>query len=324
MKILYIGGTGNISRHSSLLAISQGHQLTHINRGMGEPVAGTESLKADVNDVAAMKKIIQGRNWDVVVNWILFTPGQAKANIELFTGKCGQFIFISSASVYEKPPRLPIITESTPLLNPFWDYSRDKIACEELFNRAYVEKGFPVTILRPSLTYDRVIPAAIACWKDYTLIDRIKQNKEIVVHGDGNSLWTITHARDFAKGFNGLLGHPLAIGQSFHITSHEILTWNQIYDAMAAAVGKRARKVYIPSVKIAEAEASTRGTLLGDKSYSAIFDNSKIRQLVPDFYATTPFWKGIEETISWYEADPKRQVILPENNALLDRLIKLA
>jgi len=262
-----------------------------------------------------------------VVNWIAFTQNDVERDIELFRGKVGQYIFISSASAYQKPLSHPIITESTPLANPYWDYSRDKIACEERLNQIYRDEQFPITIVRPSLTYDTVIPVAIGSWEDYTIIDRMKKGKKVIVHGDGSSFWTITHSEDFAKGFVGLLGHQQAIGNAFHITSDEILTWNQIYEAVAEAAGVKANIIHIPSdfictVAEQEGQAWMWGNLLGDKAVSVIFDNTKIKTFVPDFVATIPFKEGIIRTVKWFETDPSRMVIDDGNNQLLDKIIE--
>jgi nucleoside-diphosphate-sugar epimerase len=228
--------------------------------------------------------------------------------------------------VYQKPPSHPVITESTPLANPYWQYSRDKIACENLLMEAYRNDGFPVTIVRPSLTYDTVIPMALGCWNDYTLVDRMKRGRPVIVPGDGTSLWTVTHARDFAKGFVGLMAHGQALGHAFHITSDELLTWNQIYQSLADAAGVSAEFVHVPSDFIADVADDSglpdvRGSLLGDKSQSVIFDNAKIKRFVPGFCATTRFEQGIRETLNWFEAEPSRMRIVPQNNELLDNIL---
>lgn len=328
MKVLFIGGTGNISAASSRLALKQGIELYLLNRGevKVEGLANATMIKADIYKPDEVKRALKGMRFDVVANFIAFTPADVKQDIELFSGITDQYIFISSASTYQKPLSHPIITESTPLANPYWQYSRDKIACEELLNRAYREDGFPVTIVRPSLTYDTVIPVSIGSWTDYTIVDRMKKGKPVIIHGDGSSLWTITHSDDFAKGFVGLLGHQQAIGQSFHITSDELLNWNQIYEAVAAAAGVKLNAVHIASdfiCKVAEGIGMEGmwGNLLGDKSVSTIFDNSKIKRFVPGYVATIPFKEGIKRTIKWFEADPGRMVIDEKNNVLLDTVI---
>ncbi len=242
-------------------------------------------------------------------------------DIGLFRDKTNQFVFISSASAYQKPPVHPVITESTPLCNPFWEYSRNKIACEERLIHAYRDERFPVTIVRPSLTYDTVIPVAIGGWTEYTVIDRMKKGLQIIVHGDGASLWTVTHAEDFAKGFIGLLGHPQAIGEAFTITSDEILTWDQIYWTIAHAAGCEAHLVHIASDFIVACEETLRGGLLGDKSCSVIFDNSTIRRIVPDFHATIPLRVGIRKTLEWFDADPARKIVRRETHEMMDRIL---
>ena len=322
MKVLFIGGTGNISRASSALAIQRGIDLYLLNRGNGSiSMEGARNLKADINEKSKVLALVKEHHFDAVVNWIAFTPEDIQRDYELFKDHTNQYIFISSASCYQKPLAHPIITESTPLINPFWDYSRSKIACEDLLTSLYRKHHFPMTIVRPSLTYDTVIPVPIGGWKEYTIIDRIKKGKKIIVHGDGSSLWTITHAKDFAVGFIGLLGHQQAIGHSFHITSDEILTWNQIYDAVAMAAGKQAHKVYIPSDYLGTFDEGLKGSLLGDKAVSTIFDNSKIRRFVPDFNPVIRFKDGICKTVNWFEEEQDRMVIKDETNEFIDRII---
>jgi nucleoside-diphosphate-sugar epimerase len=328
MKILFIGGTGNISTACTRLALKKGYELYLLNRG-NRTRPGLEQakiIKGDINDVSNIRKAINNLQFDVVANFIAYKPADVIRDIELFKGKTSQYIFISSASAYQKPPTFPVVTESTPLKNPFWEYSRDKIACEDMLTKAYRENGFPMTIVRPSLTYDTVIPVAIGSWEDYTIIDRIKRGKKIIVHGDGTSLWTITHSEDFAIGFTGLLGHQQAIGHSFHITSDEVLTWNQIYEAVAEAAGVKANMVHIPSdfiCRVAESlgQGWMWGNLLGDKSVSVIFDNSKIKSFVPEYSATIPFREGIKRTVRWFEADPSRMTVIEETNRFMDKVI---
>jgi nucleoside-diphosphate-sugar epimerase len=322
MNVLFIGGTGNISTWSSRLAVARGIHLSLLNRGRrAVDIPGAEVIQADINDKQQIQAVLKCRRWDCVVNWIAFTPQHIARDIELFQGRCGQYIFISSASAYQKPPSHPVITESTPLANPYWDYSRDKIACEDALMQAYRASGFPVTIVRPSLTYDTVIPLVVGGWEDYTIIDRMQRGKPVVVPGDGTSLWTITHAEDFARGFVGLLGHPQAIGQSFHITSDELLTWDQIYQSASAAVGVEAKIVHVPSDLMIRVNPSLAGTLLGDKIHSAIFDNTKIKTFVPEYCATIPFHIGIRRTIQWYQADPKRMAVLESVNKMIDSIL---
>ncbi len=322
MKVLFIGGTGNISASLSRLCIEQGIDLYLLNRGTRNvKIDGAKIITCDISNPDQAKKSLEKHSWDVVVNWIAFLEKDIERDINLFRNKTRQYIFISSASVYQKPPLHPVITESTPLYNPFWDYSRAKISCEERLNKAYRDENFPVTIVRPSHTYDIVIPVPIGGWTEYTIIDRMKKGEKIIVHGDGTSLWTVTHAEDFAKGFYGLLGHQQAIGHSFHITSDESLTWNQIYQAIADAAGTEANLVHISSEFICKCDNSFTGNLLGDKSYSVIFDNTKIKTFVPGYKALIPFNQGIKKTLAWFEADPKRMIINEQTNALMDKII---
>lgn len=329
MKILFIGGTGNISAACSRLAIEQGIDLYHLNRGKVSANVPTQvkTITTDIKNRAQVIDALGDHVFDVVVNFIAFTPDDVKQDIEVFSGRTQQYIFISSASVYQKVGGHPVITESTPLYNPYWDYSQDKIACEELLNDEYRKSGFPMTIVRPSLTYESVIPVAIGSWTDYTIVDRIRKGKEVIIHGDGTSVWAVTHAEDFAKGFNGLLGNMQSIGHSFHITTDELLTWNQIYEAVADAVGMKLNAVHIASDFICEVGDTMgwewmRGNLLGDKAISTIFDNSKIKRFVPGFQATIPFKQGIKKTIEWFEADPARMVIDEGNANFIETVLK--
>ncbi len=322
MKILFIGGTGKISTAVSRLAVERGLDLYHLNRGQrGVTIPGVTTLTGDISRPAEVARVLEGHYFDAVVDWIAFTEPDIERDLALFRGKTGQFVFISSASAYQKPPASPVITESTPLYNPFWQYSRDKIACEDRLMRAYREEGFPITIVRPSHTYDTNLPIAIGGWDTYTLPDRLLRGAPVVVHGDGTSLWVVTHSKDFAKAFVPLLGHPQAIGQAYHITSDQVLTWNQITQTLAAALGVEAKIVHIPSEFIARLEPDLGAGLLGDKMHSVIFDNSKIKRLVPDFVASIPFHIGVRETLAWYQADPARLRVDEAVNAQIDRLI---
>lgn len=323
MNILYIGGTGNISAACVRRSVEKGHKVFVLNRGKSKANIPPEvyQLYADIQDEGAVRNVLAGRTFDVVVNFIAYHPEDIERDIRLFSGHIGQYIFISSASVYQKPLNHPIITESTPLVNPYWQYSRDKIACEDLLISAHRNQGFPMTIIRPSLTYETVIPVAIGGWTEFTIIDRIRTGKPIIVHGDGTSIWTITHSIDFAKGFCGLLGHPQAIGQSFHITSDELLTWNQVYEAVMEAAGASTDMIHIPSAFIGKFSEEMRGNLFGDKAVSTIFDNSKIKRYVPEFVATIPFHQGIKTTIQWLDEDKSRQVRKPETDRFMDQVI---
>jgi nucleoside-diphosphate-sugar epimerase len=312
MRVLFIGGTGIISSASTRLALARGIELVLLNRGnTADLPPGVTSLVADIRDQEATARALAGQRFDAVVNWIAFTPADIERDLQLFRDTARQYVFISSASAYQKPVSHYRISEDTPLANPFWDYSRNKIACEERLLRAYREEGFPCTIVRPSLTYgDTQIPLVLNSWQQpYTAIARLRQGKPLVIPGDGTSLWTITHNSDFAKGLVGLLGHQQAIGHAFHITSDEVLTWNQVIEAVAAAAGMEARVVHIASDFIAACLPELTGTLLGDKAVSVVFDNRKIKRFVPDFCATTPFARGIRQTLAWFEADPARQQV---------------
>ncbi|MFC7483537.1 NAD-dependent epimerase/dehydratase family protein [Luedemannella flava] len=265
-----------------------------------------------------MRSALGDLAFDSVVDWVAFTPDHVRTDIELFRGRTRQYVFISSASAYQTPPaRLPV-TESTPLRNPFWQYSRDKIACEDLLVAAYREKGFPATIVRPSHTYDRTLIPLEGGW---TSIARMRAGKEIVVHGDGTSLWTLTHHTDFAQGFVPLLGHPRTVGEAFQITSDDVLTWNQIADTLAAAAGVEARIVHVPSAAIAAVDPDWGAGLLGDKAHSMVFDNSKLRSVVPAYRAVIPFEQGAREIIAWYDEDPARQQVDAKLDALTDDLV---
>lgn len=324
MKVLFIGGTGNISSSVSKLCIEKGIDLFLLNRGIREnTVAKAKVITGDINNFEQIKNVLKDHQWDAVVNWIAFNEKDIERDIQLFRNKTKQYIFISSASAYQKPPLNPVITESTPLKNPFWDYSRNKIACEERLNKAYREEDFPITIVRPSLTYSTVIPVPIGGWTEYTIVDRIKRGEKIIVHGDGTSLWTITHAEDFARGFVGVLGNYKTIGHAFHITSDEALTWDQIHYFLAEAVGAEPNIIHIPSDFICKCEPSLTGSLLGDKSWTAIFDNSKIKQFNSEFICKITFREGIKRTINWFEEKPERKIIRKETNDMIDRIIKL-
>ncbi len=322
MKVLFIGGTGFISTAVSRLALEKGIELYHLNRGQRKSeLTGVQNLVADIHQPGAVQAALHDLQFDVVVDWIAFKPEDIERDLALFQGRVKQFIFISSASAYQKPPAFPIITESTPLYNPYWDYSRNKIACEERLLQAYRQEGFPVTIVRPSLTYDTNFPIAIGGWGCYTLADRLLKGKPIIVHGDGSSLWVVTHAEDFGQGFLGLVGNQQAIGHAFHITSDEVLTWDQIYLTIADALGVTANIVHIPSDYIAKIAPEKSGSLLGDKTWSAIFDNSKIKSFVPGFQAVIPFREGVRRTLAWFDADEKRRWINPDVTAQMEKIL---
>ncbi len=321
MKVLFIGGTGIISTTVSRQAIAAGFDLYLLNRGIrGTAPPGSHSLSADINHPEDLRAALRGLHFEVVVNWIAYTPQDIERDLTLFKGRVSQYVFVSSASAYQKPPAHYLTTEETPLHNPFWDYSRDKIACEDRLMQAFTEEHFPVTIVRPSLTYDSNFPVAIGS-AGYTIADRMKKGLPIIVHGDGSSLWVLTHAEDFGRGFLGLLGNPRAFGQAFHITSDEVLTWNEIYRTIAGELGVEANLVHIPSDFIARADPELTGTLLGDKTWSVVFDNTRIKTFVPEFEATIPFQAGIRRTIGWFDADEHRRSVDQTEQERMDRIL---
>lgn len=324
MKILIIGGSGVISRAVAQQTIAAGHELWLLNRGQHRPVEGARTLVADMADVEGVRAALQGHTWDVVVQFIAFAPADIRRDLELFRDRTRQYIFISSASIYQKPLSHYLITESTPRANPHWEYSRLKIACEQELEAAHQATGFPGVIVRPSLTYgEDQIPLVLNAWnQSWTAIDRMRRSAPLIIPGDGTSLWTITHNIDFAQGLTGLFGNPTTHGHAFHITSDEVLTWNQIFQQTAAAADACAPKfVHVPSDFIISCVPTVEGTLLGDKAVSAVFDNTKIKRLVPGFTAKIPFAIGIRQTIAWFEADPARQQIDAATNRRWDCLI---
>lgn len=337
MRILFIGGTGLISSGVSPLVIERGHHLTLVNRGTspkGTAPEGATIIHADAHEPGTLREALaadvaaNGR-YDSVVQWVCFTTDHIKEDIETFGPLTDQYVFISSASAYETPPSHYITLESAPLINPHWQYSRDKAACEKLLREAGAASGFPFTIVRPSHTYGYPdIPWAITSWpKPWTIIDRIERGNKFIAHGDGTSLWTLTDHRDFAVGLVGLLGNPKAVGEDFHITSDDVMTWNQIHQIIAGAVGISAealasQTVFIPTDVLVRFDADAfEGPLLGDKTNTGIFDNAKLKALVPDF-ATHYYLKDtIHASIDWFLADPSRRGIDNDANALWDRVI---
>lgn len=320
MKVLFIGGTGIISSGCAELAVQKGIDLTLLNRGQSDrtPPARARLLNADIRDLSAVRQVLRGLEFDAVVDFVAYTPQHVQADVDLFAGKAGQYVFISSASAYQTPAATLPIRESTPLDNPVWEYSRNKIACEELLTRAYREIRFPFTIVRPSHTYDRhYVPVE----GGYTVLGRMLRGKPVIVHGDGTSIWTLTHNQDFARGFVGLLGNSHAIGEVFHITSDEWLTWNQIYQLLGRAAGVEPTLVHVPSELIAAYDQRTGDSLLGDKAHSSIFDNSKIKQMVPEFCAAIPFSQGAREIVAWHQAHPASQKLNADFDALTERIL---
>jgi nucleoside-diphosphate-sugar epimerase len=321
LKVLFIGGSGLISSACSWLAVERGIDLWVLNRGttLQRPLPERATvLHGDIRDPGSVREVVGGREFDAVVDWVAFTPAQVRSDIDLFRDRAGQYVFISSASAYQKPPsRLPVV-ESTPLRNPYWQYARDKIACEDVLTEAYRSEGFPATIVRPSHTYDRTRVPLPGHW---TALKRMREGKEIVVHGDGTSLWTLTHHRDFARGFVPLLANSRTLGEAFHITSDDVLTWNQIAGAVASAAGVTPRIVHVPSDVIAAADPAWGAGLLGDKAHSMVFDNSKLRTVVPGYQAEIGFDEGAREIVEWHDADPSRQQADVRLDALMDKLI---
>ncbi len=322
MKVLFIGGTGTISSACTRLALEQGVELYLFNRGQTSTdlPAGAHLIQGDINNRDEAEALLKGHTFDAVVDWIAFGVEQVERDIELFSGRTGQYVFISSASAYQKPVAHYRIDEGTPLANPFWEYSRKKIACEDRLMREYRDNGFPITIVRPSHTYSPSrLPTAIGGGPN--VIARLRAGKKLIVHGDGESLWVMTHNTDFAKAFNGLFAHPKAIGHAYQITSDEVLTWNQIYAILGTAAGAEPQLVHIPSDFINHHDPATGAGLLGDKACSVVFDNSKIKELVPGYTATVPFSQGAKECIAWLDADPQRAQIDKEKEAMMDRVI---
>ncbi len=322
-RVLIIGGNGIISWWVSKHAAELGFEVTQLNRGKNSdraPIDGVRSLRGDADDPASIRAAVGDSEFDVVANFRAYRPEQVAADIELFRGRVGQYIFISSASAYQKPIALLPIVESTPLHNPFWQYSRDKIACEDLLVAAYREDGFPMTIVRPSHTYDGgniLLPGG------WTALQRMLDGKPVVVHGDGTTWWAVTHSRDFAVAFVGLFGNPHALGSPVHITSDELLTWNDITLMHGRALGVEPTLVHVASERIAQELPDLGAWLLGDASYSYAFDNTRIKSLVPGWTATTPFSQGVHEIAEWYLSTPSRQVVDPKADAAWDRLAAL-
>jgi nucleoside-diphosphate-sugar epimerase len=321
LKVLFIGGTGVISSACVRAAVaSHDIELYVLNRGKsatwGFPDGVTE-LRGDVREAASVRKAVEGLDFDSVVDFVAFTTDHVRADLDLFRGRTRQYVFISTASAYQTPPsRLPV-TESTPLRNPYWQYSRDKIACEDLLVAEYRDDGFPATIVRPSHTYDATKTVLSGGW---TSLARMLAGKPVIVHGDGSSLWTVTHNTDFARAFVPLLGHPRTLGEAFHITSDDVLTWDQIAYALGAALGVTPRIVHVPSDVIAAHDPEWGAGLLGDKAHSMVFDNSKVKSVVPGWRAVVPFEQGAREIVRWYTEEPGRQVADVKLDALMDKL----
>ena len=327
MKLLFIGGTGLISSACSDLAVSQGHELFILNRSISRKYQvpeGAVLLQADIYaDEARLASLLTGHRFDAVVDFIAYTVDDVERGLRLFRGRTNQFVFISSASAYQKPVQNYLITEQTPLENPFWEYSRNKIACENKLMQAYRDDGFPMTIIRPSLTYGPTqIPFCVGSWQHpWTVIDRMKRGKKVIIPGDGTSLWVMTWNEDFARGLAGLLGNPGAIGEAFQITSDEVLNWEQIYLEAYRALGIPPNVVHIPSELIAQYWPDAYGSLIGDKANSVVFDNSKIKRFVPGFACEVNWSEGLRRALAWFDAHPEYQTVDQKLDSIFDVLI---
>lgn len=325
MKVLFIGGTGLISKEVSKLAVKRGIDLYLLNRGNRKASVpeGAKVIYGDINNRKEMRVLLDKQHFDVVVNWIVFTEADFERDIAYFTGKTNQYIFISTVATYQRPPHHYLVDESTPQHNPWWKYASDKIACENRLKQEFRENDFPMTIVRPSHTYGNTsIPFAVTSGEHpWTLIDRIINGKKIIVPGDGSSLWTITHNTDFAKGLVGLLGNSQTIGEAFHITSDEVKTWDQYLGLLSQAVGVKPRIIHMTSECISLFMPEFKAPLFGDASNSYVVDNSKIKSFVPDYKATTNFEQGIQESIAYYRENPEFQTIDDDLNMKMDNAI---
>ena len=326
MKILFIGGTGTISMAISQKLLREGKELYLLNRGnRNSELEGAKYIVADINDEKDVSEKIKNLSFDVVADFIAYTPDNVERDYRLFAGKTKQYIFISSTSAYQKPPVSHIFTESTPLYNPYWKYSDDKIKCEEFLIEKYREEQFPITIVRPSHTYDnRKLPIGfhgdIGSWQT---VKRMIEGKEVIIPGDGTSIWTLTHNTDFAKGVVGLMGNVHAIGEAFHITSDELLTWNQIHQIIADAVGVKLKAFHIATdTLIKHSKYDLLGSIIGDKANSAIFDNSKLKRYVPDYVATKRFDQGVKEAVEYILAHEELQEDDKEFDEFCDKMIE--
>lgn len=327
MKALLIGGTGTISMAITKLLAEKEWEVYLLNRGTQKRALpqNVHVINADINDETDAAEKLKGMTFDSVCEFIGFVPGQLERDFRLFNGKTNQFMYISSASAYHKPVSDYVISEKTALANPYWEYSRNKIACEEFLMKMYRENGFPVTVIRPSHTYDeRSVPLGVhgrnGSWQ---VVKRMLEGKPVIIHGDGTSLWTMTHNSDFAKGFVGLMGNIHAIGEAFQITSDETLTWNQIYNSIANALGVKLKPYHISSDFLnSVSDYDFRGSLIGDKANSVVFDNQKLKRAVPDFKATVRFDEGIRKTIQYILEHPEYQCGDPEFDRWCDKVIE--
>ncbi len=326
MDILMIGGTGNISASIPRLLLTRGDRVWLFNRGSRREfeAMGAQYILGDLNDPEGMKRILAGRRFDVVANFFNFTADQCRRDFEIFRGNVAQYIFISSCTVYQKPLKTWPIREDTPLKNPFSEYARNKMASEFYLLERYREDGFPVTIVRPSHTYGETkLVGALLSWQDkqWTLADRILHGEETIVHGEGRTLWTLTHSDDFAAGFVGLMGLESTVGHAFHITSDEAMTWDEIYTTFAHALGVEPNLVHLPVEFIERNWPKFQGAFRGDKGESLVFDNSKLKRYVPGFAAKVPFHEGIRRSIAYHRAHPELMVVDPVYSRETDALI---
>lgn len=305
MRILFIGGTGNISAECAELLHQRGHEILVLTRGRSAVPSNYRAVQADRHDAPAIRTALSGKRVDVVLNFLGYELPDVQTDFELFRNCVQQYVFISSATVYAKPPTQLPITEACPLENPFWDYAQKKIACEEWLNAQHQQNGFPLTIVRPSHTYSkRWIPNPVSS-AGYAFAARLEQGKPVIVPNDGETPWTLTASSDFAIGLAGLIGRDDAIGQAFHITSDEVLTWNQIVEEIARAVGVRSPQIMkIPADFICSVVPEMTGNLKGDKIYPGVFDNSKIKRFVPEFRCRKPFRVGVQESVAWLRQNP--------------------
>ena len=324
MKILFIGGTGTISLSCTHAALERGYEVFHLNRGSRPDLVptGVKTLIADIRNRDETREALKGLYFNCVVNWVAFTPDHIRQDIEILGPITDHYIFISSASVYQKPPAHWIITESTPVGNPFWQYARDKIYCERALLAAFAGQGFPCTIVRPSHTYsDGWVPTPFGS-RDYTVANRMLQNEEVISPGDGQSLWTLTHSDDFARGFIEIPGNRLTLGEIYHITSDETMTWDSIYHTIGSILCVEPKLVHIPSDFINKLSPSIGAGLLGDKAYSTKFDNTKIKSLAPNFEAIIPFHEGIKRSLNWLEEHPEAKIIDEEKNREINKILE--
>lgn len=322
MKILFIGGSGNISQACAQLVRNQGHEVVVVTRGRAAVPSGYHHIKADRYHLPAMRAALQSLSFDVVINFLGYDLPELLVDFEIFRGRISQYVFISSATVYAKPPpRLPI-TEDYPLGNPWWDYAQKKLACENWLFQKWEQDKFPVTIVRPSHTYsEHWIPNPISS-SSYTFAARLEEDRPVYLPDEGNTLWTLTASSDFAMGLAGLLGNHQALGQAFHITSDEALSWKEIYAEIAAALGVRKPNIIpVPADFICQVAPRFTGTLKGDKSHPAVFDNAKIKRFVPGFTCRKSFAVGVRESVAWLRAHPEQQNRSPELDGLIDRII---